>query len=272
MENKKNTILIDGNKLTLDEGASADCILNKLTNNELIDRAENINGSDLYQFLDFLDKKSLLDIMLGRENPTLSDLPSNYKTAISFDGNYPDGVKLNCDIVYSKRGYNLLILDCEVVFSKSLELLSYDLKVIDELPEELSNMLDARTITQRVLDWLSNLFHGSAAYPDFSTCAINEFKKLSELDKVNKELQTTKSYLAEANAKVKEVKDKLKRTERDLADAYAHAHKVEQELNKLEETSSRELIDEINKIIEFRPQPESKFESIDWDDSDLTYQ
>lgn len=137
-------------------------VLDSLCQKGWIDNADNFENTHIYKLLNSLTEKSLPEVVLGLDGVLRHSLPVEHDTVFRFENNAQSGVSIHYSVVQKDEGCNLLKLNCEFLFGKEGSLTNENphvsVEYFPQCSEDLKDALDHRTVMQKILDWIKNLF------------------------------------------------------------------------------------------------------------------
>ncbi|HDL7478333.1 TPA: hypothetical protein PXN76_000428 [Yersinia enterocolitica] len=160
-------------------------IFDSMVKNSWIDSFHDRTSTELYQLLDSLAEKSLIESMMTFQKKIEYSFPLDHSVTFRFEDNGQSGVKMHYEVTHSDSIGPLFKLKCEFLFDKNCQL-SHEKNFIFiefflQCHQKLIDILDERTVMQVFLDWLKNLFHlnGSAFESPQSDADMEKMIKVS---------------------------------------------------------------------------------------------
>lgn len=138
-------------------------VLDSMSKDSWIDSLDDRKSTELYKLLDSLAENSLTESMMTLQQKIECSLPLDYQATFRFENNGQSGVKMHYEVIHSQDGCNLFKLNCEFPFDRQCQLTNgkkyISITFFPQCDPKLENALDHRTVMERLLDWLRNLFH-----------------------------------------------------------------------------------------------------------------
>ncbi|MDR5017415.1 hypothetical protein RF657_03205 [Yersinia rochesterensis] len=153
---------IDEEQIFFDKEEGISEIIHRLCQKEWVNSTDNTEDTELYNLLNNLTKKSLPEVILGFDGVIRHSLPIDNDTVFRFEGNALSGVKVHYSVVQRDGECNLFKLNCEFSFGKDCSLAhekpNISIEYYPQCSESIKQALDPRTVMQKILDWIKNLF------------------------------------------------------------------------------------------------------------------